>query len=73
MILKNKLEMAWGIKNSKVIPMKGGIYHILLMSVEDQGMVMAMVVINMRLGIFRVSRWFPGFDSTNYRITTSQV
>lgn len=66
LILKNKLEMTWGLTNFKVIPIKGGLYHILLNSLEDQGTVMAKGAINMRPGIFCVSKWFSGFDLTNH-------
>lgn len=72
-ILKNKLEEIWGIKNFKVILMKGKIYHVLLNSVKDQGIVISMRVINTRPGFFHVSRLFPGFDSTNFKILTTQV
>lgn len=48
MELKTKLEAIWGIKEFKLIRMQGGSYHILLWSVEDQGAIMVMGVINIK-------------------------
>lgn len=73
MNLKNKLKAAWGLNNFKLIPLKGGIYHVLLNSLEDQGTVMTKGVFNTRLAIFRVSRWFLGFDLTNHKTTNRKV
>lgn len=34
---------------------------------------MAMGAVNLKLGVLRVSRWFPGFDPSNYKLTTSKI
>lgn len=34
---------------------------------------MSYEVINVRLGVMRISRWLQGFDPSNYKQTTSQV
>lgn len=39
-VVKEKPGATWGLKNFKVIPLKGGVYHILLYSQEDQSLVM---------------------------------
>lgn len=66
MALKTKFEAVWGIKDFKVIRIQGTTYHILLKSVYNQGIVMAKGMTNIKLGIFRVSCWYPGFVSSNH-------
>lgn len=73
MNIKKKLQAAWGLKDFKVIPLRGGVYHILLDSLQDQSIVMAKGASNMHPGVFSVSRWYPGFNPAKYIITTSQV
>lgn len=63
-ILENKIEASWGLTNFKLI---------LLNSLEDQGIVMAKGTFNTRPGIFRASRWSPGFDPINHKATNNQV
>lgn len=60
-------------RDLKLIPLKGGVFHILLNSLEDQSYVMAMGVVDLKPRVFRVSRWFLHFDPLNFKPTTSQV
>lgn len=71
--VKEKIEDFWGLQNLKVIPLKGRIFHIIFLSPNDQSMALAKGPINLKLGVLCFSIWYPGFDSTNYRQTTSQV
>lgn len=61
MILKQNPQSVWGTSNIKFVLMKVGIYHILLSSFEDQGLVMAIGPVNLKLGIFSSITLVLGF------------
>lgn len=56
MSLRSKLSAVWGMENFKLIPMGGGLHHVLLQSLEDQSKILSHGPINMSPGTFRVAR-----------------
>lgn len=62
MELKAKLGGIWGLENFKLIPMGGGLFHVLLEKIEEQSMVIAHGPANLSPGLFRVARWRPDSD-----------
>lgn len=68
--LKLKLRHAWSVIDFEVVPLGGGYLHIVLSSMNDQCTAMTNGPVNISLGIFRVSRWQPGFDPTSIKSTT---
>lgn len=71
--VKEKIDDFLWLQNLKEVPLKGVIFHILLLSPNDQSLALAKWPINLKPGALRFSRWYPSFDSINYRQTTSQV
>lgn len=71
--LRQKLEEFLGCKQFKLIPLKGGIYHVLFNSLQDQALAMTKGAINIKPGVLRICRWYPGFDPYTFKLTTSQV
>lgn len=57
----------------KLIPLNGGMYHILLHSVQDQSLIMTREAIYLKRGVLRISRWYPSFDPTKHKQIKSQV
>lgn len=48
-------------------------YHVLLYNMADRSVVTVLGAMHTKPGIFRVSRWFPGFNFSNYKQTAVQV
>lgn len=70
--IREKLKSFWGVKDFKLISLKGGIYHVLFNSLQRQSLAMAKGAINLKPGVPRMYRWYPGFDANNYKLATSQ-
>lgn len=60
--LKEKLSLVWKISNFKSTPLGGGFYHIFIESIKQQSMIISIGAVNLKPGVFRVSRWMPNFN-----------
>lgn len=55
--LRAKLAATWGMESFKLIPIGGGMSHILLKSMEEQSLILSHGLTNLPCGIFRVVQW----------------
>lgn len=60
--LFDKLVILWGIQNFCIVHMGKGFFHVFLNNMENQSKVLSTGAINMKPGVFRISRWVPNFN-----------
>lgn len=53
--------------------MKGGVFQVILQSLQVQSQVMAQGAVNITSRVFCIARWQPDSNPSNFRITTMQV
>lgn len=71
--LKEKVQSIWGIENLKVISLGRGVYHVLLHCITYQSLAMAQGSTFTKLGMLRISCWYPGFNPNNHIQTTTPL
>lgn len=69
----DKLVILWGIQNFRIVPIGKGYFHVFLNSMDNQSLVLSIGALNLKPGIFRVSRWVPDFNSASQKQTNAQV
>lgn len=70
---KRNLQSIWRVEDFKLIPLSKGVFHVLLYNLVDQGSVMAHGALYTKSRVFRTSRWCPGFNIANHKITRANV
>lgn len=73
MSLKTQLQEAWGLTNFKLVVMDGGIFQVIINSIEGQCSIRSKGAVNLKLRVLRVMRWQPRFNPSNFKISISQL
>lgn len=71
--LKVKLQNTWAMNNLKLVPLRRGVFYVLVYSMEEQSLSMEFRTIYTKPGTLRVSRWYLGFNQKNHVQTKAQV
>lgn len=71
--LRTKLAEEWNLESFKMIPIGRGFFHIFVQGMEEQSIILSVGAVNLKPGVFRVSRWAPNFNPVTQKQTNSQI